>query len=295
MPYNPTDFYGSLRVQPDTRVIYEGLANMGQGLANGINSLTNTFVENKREDKRMAHAESMADKQIAAGTAARKDSQAFEEMMFGKREAASNTRRSEDRALAKEESKLFGDNKLAAAFHFAETIAPGSFSPDTIEVLKGIEDPKVKAAFADQVINFSAEKMRTAQDQEQASERRKLYPMTNPTTGEPLTNYGITGAGSVVPYPQPEPTMEEIAAGIKAQQDLIQSLGGGGTIKTPQGTITIPKPGQAKAEADYATDADGKIVKVPAGFEIPESYKPLPRKQTTPDGKPLRTTGTKIF
>ncbi len=290
MAYSPTDFYGALRVNPDhSATIYQGLSSMGSGLASGINSLTNAFVETKREDKRMAHADSMMDKQINAQRAGQDDRQGFEEMMFGKREASDAARRKDDKAMQEAEVAKFGDNKLAAAFHFAESIAPGSFNQQTIDVLKGIEDPKVKAAFADQVINVSADKMRQAQEQEQAiakaQQARQTHVITDPISGKPDENFYMTGNGMTLPR-------QTKAATPTAEQ--LQSLGMVPETATIGG-VKFKVPETPKDESEWATDADGKIIKIPPGREIPAGLKPLPKKQTGPDGKPLKTSGTNLF
>jgi len=96
MPYNPPDFYGPLRERRDTDVIYRGLADMGKGLASGINSATAYAGDMKKMDKQQAHSEAMFDKQLAGQSAMQNDRQGFEEMMFGKEQTAKKADKDQD-------------------------------------------------------------------------------------------------------------------------------------------------------------------------------------------------------
>lgn len=293
MSYNPTDWYGSLRVQPDHNVIYEGKAQMGAGLASGINSLTGAFLDDRKEQNRMAHNEAMLDKQQAGQMSMLDSRHGFEEMMFGKRETSDANRRKEDKAAQEAEVARFGDNMLSAAFSYAQGIAPGVFNEETFALFQGIQDPKVKAEMGKQIINLAADKMRSAQEQEKAilkaQESRQTFTLTDPLTGKPDEGYFMTGNNMALPRhaarPQgaPQPTAEQMM-----EMGLIPDSATVGGIK-----FTTPKA--PAPEPTYAQDADGKIIKIAPGYEVPEGYKPMTKKETTPDGKPVRTSGLKLY
>lgn len=259
MAYSPTDFYGSLRVNPDNSdTIYRGYADMGAGLASGINSLTNAFVDSKRDDKRMAHAEGMMDKQIAAGADARRDSQAFEQLMFGKREASDASRRKQEKADKEAETARFGDNMLSAAFNFAQGVTPGLVNEETFAFFKGLQDGQTKAKMGEQIINMAADKLRQVQEQEAAIAKakgaRETHVLTDPVSGKPDENFYMTGNGVTLPRQTQKPS-------LTAEQ--LQSLGmvpdtatvGGVKFKVPEAKGSAP----SKIEVELS---DGRKVQM---------------------------------
>lgn len=292
MPYNPPDFYGALRVQPDHRIIYEGKKSLGDGLASGINSATAFAGDMKTMDKQQAHSEAMFDKQLAGQSAMQNDRQGFEEMMFGKREASDAERRKQEKAYQEAEVARFGDNKLSAAFSYAQGVSPGIVNDETFELFKGIKDPKVKAEMADRIIDLAANKMRQTQEQEQAivkaQQSRQTYPLNDPLTGKPDEGYYMTGNNIALPRQTAKPKTDSLTPEQMQSMGFVPDSATVGGVK-----YTVPKQEAAPGKIEVELKDGRKVTMSPSeaarlGFiETPASTMSNPT--TTPTSGFLKT------
>lgn len=148
MAYNPPDFYGSLRVQPDSRIIYEGLANMGQGLAAGINSATNYAGDMKKMDKQQEFAMAMQDDSQA--NAQQMMQAGFDQQfrMFGAQNDAHKQAKQEAKDLETQELMNYGKGRAASVIALAE-VAGSPMAKTMAATLGKITDGKALADTSD--------------------------------------------------------------------------------------------------------------------------------------------------
>lgn len=240
MAYNPPDFYGPLRERRDTDVIYQGLADMGKGLASGINSATAYAGDMKKMDKQQAFAQAMQED----AQANQKDLQGadFQQRLteYGMQQGNAKTAKAQERELKMADVLNYGKGRAAGVVALGEVSGyPGV--KQMSDVLSGMKDGKAMADTAD-----AYQGLIQKWTEEQQTQQREGNPRDVSAVPVPGTNYVIPYAGNkgmgLVPLPQQQVQGMSFEEAMKAYPDA--------TIEqTPKGvSITRKPPGEMKSK-----------------------------------------------
>jgi hypothetical protein len=148
MPYNPIDWYGPLKVQPDHGIIYEGLKSMGQGLASGINSAGQYIGQERSNEKDRAFRQSMQEDHQANQREMMDIGFGQQLQLYGMQQTDAKAAKAEERQIKADELLNYGRGRAASVVALAE-VSGSPMAKTMAETLGKITDGKALADTSD--------------------------------------------------------------------------------------------------------------------------------------------------
>ena len=149
MAYSPTDFYGSLRVNPDnSATIYQGYADMGKGLADGITSAGQYIGQQRSDDKNRAFQQAMQQDQQGHASELQQAGFAHDLQAYGMKLKDDKAAKAEERKIKADELMNYGKGRAASVIALAE-VSGSPMAKTMAQTLGKITDGKALADTSD--------------------------------------------------------------------------------------------------------------------------------------------------